>query len=147
MHNSIILSIMLCVCCWRRFLNGLQTKNWMIPWASLNRLWSIVWKIERALSQHDSLFSVHLFHNRCLYLIFAVATLWSTVKCKYDQLYIIRILWHFIPVPVDAVCNASVGHKYFITETTKLPAIFHCEVIIILAHICSHQQDAWVWSP
>lgn len=32
---------------------------------------------------------------------------------------------------VTGMYNVSVGHKYFSTETTKLPAIFHDEVIII----------------
>lgn len=32
--------------------------------------------------------------------------------------------------------DVSVGHKYFSTETTKLPAIFHYEVIIIFPRIC-----------
>ena len=35
------------------------------------------------------------------------------------------------------VYDVSVGHKYFSTETTKLPAIFHYEVIIIFPRICS----------
>lgn len=37
----------------------------------------------------------------------------------------------------ECLYDVSVGHKYFSTETTKLPAIFHYEVIIIFPRICS----------
>lgn len=50
----------------------------------------------------------------------------------------------------DSVCrlrcfNVGIGHKYFNHETTKLPAIFHYEVIIMLPYVCLYQQDAWAY--
>ena len=76
--------------------------------------------------------------------------------CKYDQDEIdftglktvtiaYMVQWCSGVKPI-AMFNVSAGHKYFSHETTKLPAIFHYEVIIMLPYVCLHQQDAYAHS-